>query len=93
MSEHLEHLDETDLVLIDELADLKANDPEGYAAVLEDLTTGEVEASPDPEKAHAEWILETLSGASKRQQEGPLFSALNEAWRQAAREAAQEDSR
>jgi hypothetical protein len=80
MSEHLEHLDETDLALIGELADLKANDPEGYAAVLEDL--GGAEVGADPEKAHADWLLEAIG--SKREQEGAVMDLMSEAWASSA---------
>jgi len=79
VSEQMPEITEAEVRVLDELAEMRESDPEGYAAVLEDLTTGEVEASPDPEKAHAEWILETLSGA-RRQQEGPVIDLLNQAW-------------
>ena len=78
MSEQFEHLDEADLVLIDELADLKANDPEGYAAVLEDLSGATDDAAPDPEKAHADLLLEAIG--SKREQQGPVIDLMNQAW-------------
>ena len=77
MSEKTPEITEAEARLLDELADLKANDPEGYAAVLEDLTV-ENDAGVDPEKAHADWLLEALS--SKRQQEGPIMDLLNQAW-------------
>ena len=90
MSEKTPEITEAEARLLDELADLHESDPAGYRALVEGASV-RGEAEVDPEKAHAEWILEAL--ADKRQQEDPLFLAFQEAWRQAASaQAAQEDS-
>jgi len=73
VSEQMPEITEAEARVLDELVDLRESDPEGYRALVD-------EASPDPEKAHADWLLETLSGASKRQQEGAVIDLLNQAW-------------
>ena len=79
MSEQMPEITEAEARLLDELADLHENDPAGYRALVEGASV-RGEAEVDPTAAHADWLLETLSGASKRQQEGPVIDLLNQAW-------------
>jgi len=74
-----QRITEEEARVLDELADLRGNYPEAYAAVLEDLGGSvDADAGADPEKAHADLLLEAIG--SKREQQGPVIDLMNQAW-------------
>ncbi len=68
--------------ILNELAEMRTSDPEGYAAVMQDTARGAQDA--DPARAHGEWLLGRL--ADDDWQRGEIMDLMNRAWRQAAEE-------
>jgi hypothetical protein len=71
--------------VLDELAQMRAEDPEGYRAVMDDLRQGADEGTPseaDPARAHAEHLLDVLRGSAETRD--PLHDLLARAHAEAA---------
>ena len=75
--------------ILEDLAEMRESDPEGYEALIGDLGADASGAEEDPARAHAEQLLEMLS-AGNQERDKQLFEVLNAAYQQRASEA--EDS-
>ena len=73
-----------ELQALEDLAEMRESDPEGFAALVGDL--GDDEPEEDPARAHAEQLLEMLS-AGNQERDKQLFEVLNRAYQQRASEA------
>ena len=69
--------------ILEDLAEMRESDPEGFAALVGDLGDDEPEA--DPARAHAEWLLQIFDArASERDRE--LGELLNRGYQQQSAE-------
>ena len=74
--------------ILEDLAEMRESDPEGFAALVGDL--GDDEPEEDPARAHAEWLLEIFDArASERDRE--LGELLNRAYQQQRASEAEDD--
>jgi hypothetical protein len=69
--------------VLEELDEIRQDDPEGYAAMIADLEPETDPASASPELAHGEEILMILD-AGMQERDEQLADLFNRAWRQAA---------
>ena len=64
--------------LLDELTQMRVEDPEGYRAMMADLRD---DSEADPARAHGQAILDQISAARNADPIGDLF---RQAWKEAA---------
>jgi hypothetical protein len=85
VSEQMPEITAEEARVLEELDQLRQDDPEGYAAMIGDLEPSEATdpATASPRLAHAEEILGMLDAGMQGRDE-QLADLFNAAWRQAA---------